>query len=106
MRQSRFVPIDQQMRSRDDGRDDPIDIECTIERDDPDKAGIAIWDGESRFEKVNPTTGEIKEYKKWTWIPRSKILGLKMLADGKSAIITIPTWLAKDRGLVNEEDLV
>lgn len=82
-----------------------IDITCEIVRDNPCEAAIAITDGTPDLSGRSLFPGE-----RWFWIPRDEITGceppvarLKHLANGAregTVTLTIPEWLAVDRGLV------
>lgn len=70
-----------------------VDIACNIVHDQPDKKAIAITDG-TTFEETNPHTGEVFTKLKWFWLPRS----LTEINGGGT--VTIPEWLAIEKGLV------
>lgn len=64
------------------GKRELVDITCEV-RKETDK-GLAIWDGE-----------EDKDGKEvWTWLPKSEV---EVNDDGT---ITLPEWLAKNKGLI------
>lgn len=68
-------------------KSDLVDIACEVRRDDPSKSTIAVADGST--EEVN---GRPRE--KWFWLPRSQV---EINGDGT---VTMPEWLAHDRGLI------
>ncbi len=86
----------------DDRRAPPrIEIACDIRA--LTQTQIAIWDGRTA-EKVDKKTGEITEGEDWVWLPRSQ---LSAADDGvwppeprTTRKISMPEWLAKDRGLI------
>lgn len=73
-----------------------VEIECKVVEYRP--AAIAIVDG-TMEEKIDPETGEITEREKWYWLPRSQIK-TEPSTDGRGAVVTMPLWLAKGKGLV------
>ena len=70
-----------------------VHIACKIRNNDPAKAAIAVADGttEEAFDRL---TGEVIEREKWFWLPRSQT---QINSDGT---VTIPEWLAIEKGLV------
>lgn len=77
-------------------KSDLIDIECEVV-EEREKA-VAIWDGVSYGEDyVDPDTGEVRKNRKWTWLPRSQI---EIIPNGKTATVTLPEWLATEKGLI------
>lgn len=64
-----------------------VDIPCE-KRAERDKS-IAIWDGEME------TTVDGREREKWTWLPKSQVE-----FDEDAGTVTMPEWLAIERGLV------
>lgn len=77
--------------------DKEVEIDCEVLRDNDRSDAILITDGKM-VEKIDPETGEITEEQREAWIPRSKII--RKVPDGKTIKLTIPEWLAKDRGLI------
>ena len=77
----------------------PTRIACQIVRDMPGELSIAITDGTQEFYGLAPRD-------KWFFIPRSEIVDcdppLDRLPKGEAPMVTltIPEWLAIDRGLV------
>lgn len=69
---------------------DLVDITCEIMQE-REKA-IAVADG--TMEDINYSHGLSDERLKWFWLPRSQI---EINGDGT---ITMPEWLAKDKGLI------
>lgn len=70
---------------------EPVEIECKVVSDDDEKNAIAVTDGTEHVHK-----GRAKA--KWFWIPRSEIIARETDHKGVTTI-TIPRWLAEDRGL-------
>ena len=71
-------------------KSDLVDIECEIAQE-REKA-IAITDGtETVWE------GHTRPSLKWFWLPRSQIT---VAQDGTRTIVTLPQWLAKEKGLI------
>jgi hypothetical protein len=68
-------------------KSDLVDIACEVRRDRPGDKSIAVADG-SR-ETVNG-----REREKWFFLPRAEI---EVNDDGT---VTMPEWLAYDRGLI------
>ncbi len=68
-------------------KSDLVDIACEIRSNIASKQAIAIADG--TMEK-----SEHGEREKWFWLPRSQV---EINPDGT---VTIPEWLAIDKGLV------
>ena len=68
-----------------------IDIACEIVSDDPSKGAIAVIDG-----TMEELAGGHKR-QKWFWLPRTQI---EVEENGRSAIVTMPVWLAEEKGLV------
>lgn len=66
-------------------KSDLIDIECYIKFEKP--LAVAIWDGVTMD----------GEKQKWVWLPRSQI---EIMPNGKTWTVTMPEWLATDKGLV------
>jgi len=66
-----------------------VDISCHI-ADEREKA-VAIADG--TMEKLD----DGREREKWFWLPRSQI---EIDTSGKQPVVTMPEWLAKDKGLI------
>lgn len=72
-------------------KSDLVDISCKVISDDPSKKAIAITDG---------TTEKLpggRERLKWFWLPRSQI---EIEPKAGHVIITMPEWLALDKGLI------
>lgn len=73
-------------------KSDLVDISCRVaERE----KSIAITDG--TIERVEADGGG-KEREKWFWLPLSQI-EVEEMPDG-SAIVTMPEWLATEKGLI------
>ncbi len=68
-------------------KSDLVDIACEIRSNDPSKKSVAVADGTTE-------TFEGLEREKWFWLPRSQI---EINDDGT---VTMPEWLAVDKGLV------
>lgn len=66
-----------------------IDITCDI-ISETDK-GIQIWDGTM---EVVDTAGMKTRQRKYVWLPKSQV---EINGDGT---ITMPEWLAQDKGLI------
>ena len=64
-----------------------VDIECKICLDDPKKEAIAVADGTEELYQG-------KKHEKWFWLPRQYV---EVNNDGT---VTIPEWLAIQKGLV------
>ena len=73
----------------------PVQIECQI-IEEREKA-IKVTDGTTE-EYQDRQTGETHVGTKWFWIPRSQILGLER--EGDKVTLTLPEWLAKEKGLI------
>lgn len=71
------------------GQPQLIDINCHIRR--VRETSIAIADGTTEY--VNG-----REREKWFWLPQSQI-SIERHGDG-TATVTMPEWLAIERGLV------
>lgn len=67
------------------------DIACKVMRT-TDK-GVAIADGTTE-DFTDPKTGEVTLRDKWFWLPKSQV---EINDDGT---ITLPEWLAQERGLI------
>lgn len=70
-------------------KSDLIDISCVIKQE-RDKA-IAVSDG------TMETLDNGSQREKWHWLPRSQI---EIEPDGDTFIVTMPVWLAKEKGLI------
>lgn len=67
-------------------RDDPIDIELTLHLDRPEAFAICVSaDGE----KANSM-----------WLPRSQIEYPQDACEGEVITVTMPEWLATEKGLI------
>lgn len=79
-----------------------VEIVCQVVRDRPQDAAIAVADGTT---ERDPSRLE-GERLKWFFIPRSKIVDCEPPLDAlptsgpKLVTLTIPEWLALDRGLI------
>jgi hypothetical protein len=80
-------------------KQEPVEVPCRIIRDNDRDNAILITDG-SFVEEIDPKTGEITVQPKKVWIPRSHIISIEPVADGKGYIITMSEFIAKDRGLI------
>lgn len=67
------------------------DVDCYFRRET--EKGVAVADG-TKF--VDPKTKEHKE--KWFWLPRS-LIEIEQ-KKGDHVVITMPRWLAEEKGLV------
>ena len=67
------------------GASDLIDLTVWVMMDNPDKKAIAVAD-------------PAKAGKTWIWLPRSQIEYVK--AEPGLIVLTLPQWLAKDKGLI------
>jgi len=70
-------------------RSDLIDIECEIVSESP--KAVQIWDGASYDSDGGFAT------RKTVWLPRSQI---EIIENGKTATVTMPEWLATEKGLI------
>lgn len=70
---------------------EPIEIACTIRRKTEKAIGVA--DG-TMEEVTDDKTGEVREREKLFWLPLSQVT----INDDQT--ITMPTWMAKDKGLI------
>jgi len=68
-------------------KSDLVDIACEIRSNNPAKKSIAIADGSTE-------AFEGREREKWFWLPRSQV---EINSDGT---VTMPEWLAVEKGLV------
>ena len=73
--------------------DTPVDISCYVRQ-------LAVWDGTSMQDRADRRTGIIRPQEKWVFLPMSLLGPLTLPGHGEPAIIPIPEWLAKDRGLI------
>lgn len=63
---------------------------------------IAVANG-TEAEFTDPRTGEVRTREKWFWLPKRYITVEPEDFDVDSnVIVTLPKWIAKDRGLENE----
>ncbi|MCB1460939.1 MAG: hypothetical protein KDJ90_00570 [Nitratireductor sp.] len=74
-------------------KSDLVDINCRVVSDDPSKKAIAIADG---TEEDDPRH-EGRKREKWFWLPRSQV---EAIVFGTGHIVTMPEWLAKEKGLI------
>jgi hypothetical protein len=82
-----------------------FELACRIVKDDPAKPSIAVADG-----TMETPDGAMLAREKWFFISRAQILACEppfeaLAPDGRGGYrdvvtLTIPEWLAKDRGLV------
>jgi hypothetical protein len=68
------------------GASDIIDVTVWLMMDNPEKKAIAVSDP---AKKGKP---------QWIWLPRSQVEYIK--AEGGAILLTLPQWLAKDKGLI------
>lgn len=73
-------------------KSDLIDIVCQIRRDAPTQQAIAVADGTTQKDAQG------NEREKWFWLPRSQIEINQ--GDNGLAIVTMPEWLATEKGLI------
>lgn len=69
-----------------------VDIECEIVDDNPSRKAIAITDGTEE-------TVDGRKRQKWFWIPR-QYAEVDKDPKGHRAVVTVPRWLAEEKGLV------
>ena len=74
-------------------KSDLVDLSVFIREDNSLKEEVAIWDGTMRVDD-----GPYKGREKWAWLPRSEV-ELEPQPDG-TFIVTMPEWLAVEKGLV------
>ena len=68
-----------------------IEIACAVRRKTEKAIGVA--DGTTE-EVSDERTGELREREKLFWLPLSQV------ADTGDGTVTMPEWLAKDKGLL------
>jgi len=73
-------------RNRVTGASDLVDVTVYLMHDNPDKKAIAVCDPAKAGKAP------------WIWLPRSQIEYVKQ--EPGVVIVTLPEWLAKDKGLV------
>lgn len=75
-----------------------IDITLEIRMDDDSKMAVAFWNGEYE----NLSNGDDWKEERWVWLPRSKIdyEPAKSAGDSRVYNVTMPEWLAKEKGLI------
>lgn len=64
---------------RDDERNEPVEFDVTVMARTAN--GILVWDGSSEV-----------------WFPLSRVEGAEGLERGDEGTISVPLWLAEDRG--------
>jgi hypothetical protein len=68
-----------------------VEIACELRAEMRDAIAIVIRD-RSEIRLSNSREA-------WTWLPLSEVTGIQR-GRGKSATVTIPNWLAKEKGLI------
>lgn len=70
------------------GKSDIVDVVVEMRDDSPHRQAIAVFDGEK----------DKNDKEVWVWLPRSQIEVDKL--EGRSVTISLPEWLAMDKGLI------
>lgn len=72
------------------GASNLIEVCVELRSDDPAKAAIAVFDG-----KTDENGREV-----WVWLPRSQIEFDEKDYRKKTITVTLPEWLAEQKGLI------